>query len=211
MTMHVHEVHAAAVHAPLVLLPAAAAVDLAAALTGDRRQAALGRRLWWLEVGAAAFAGVAGLAASQEIKAEDPDTRDMLWLHGVGNVAGLLGGVGLAVWRSFRGPSVGQALLGLAAGGVSFFTAYLGGELVYGRGVGVRAQPALAANGVRRSPRLLSAAAPGVPARRGRGAGVAVPPRPRRGSPPPAARRGHRRASSAIDRAMIPASATASA
>ena len=160
MPMHVHEVHAAAVHAPLVLLPAAAAVDLAAALTGDRRQAALGRRLWWLEVGAAAFAGVAGLAASQEIKADDPDTQDMLWLHGVGNVAGLLGGVGLAVWRSLRGPSVGQALLGLAAGAASFFTAYLGGELVYGHGVGVRAQPALAANGVRRSPRLLSAAAP---------------------------------------------------
>ena len=160
MAMHVHEVHAAAVHAPLVLLPAAAAVDLAAALTGDRRRAALGRRLWWLEVGVAAFAGVSGLAASQEIKADDPDTQDMLWLHGVGNFAALLGITGLALWRQFRAPSVGQAALGLAATGAAVFTAYLGGEMVYGRGVGVRTQPALAPNGVRRSPRLLSAAAP---------------------------------------------------
>jgi len=162
MAMHVHEVHAAAVHAPLVLLPAAAAVDLAAALTGDRSRAALGRRLWWLNVGAAAFAGVAGLAASQEIKADDPEAQDMLWLHGIGNVGALLGGIGLAFWRSFRRPSIGQAAIGLAASGLALFTAYLGGEMVYGRGVGVRTQPALAPNGVRQSPRLLSASAPRV-------------------------------------------------
>ena len=43
MAMRVHELHAASTHAPLVLLPAAALVDLAAAVSGDRRQAALGR------------------------------------------------------------------------------------------------------------------------------------------------------------------------
>src|SRR5215471_19512999 len=114
MALHVHELHAAAVHAPLVLLPAAAAVDLGAAMSGSRPRAALGSRLWWWAVGGAAVAGVAGLAASQEIKADDPRTEDMLWLHGIGNFAILLGGVGMALWRTFRRPSVVQSAVGLA-------------------------------------------------------------------------------------------------
>src|SRR5262245_29180493 len=108
MAMHVHELHAAAVHAPLVLMPAAAAVDLGAAVSKNRRRAALGRQLWWLAVGGAAVAGLAGLAASQEIKADDPASEDMLWLHGIGNFAILLGGVGMALWRTFRRPSATQ-------------------------------------------------------------------------------------------------------
>ena len=106
MAMRVHELHAASTHAPLVLLPAAALVDLAAAVSGDRRQAALGRKLWWLGVGAGALAGVAGLAASQEIKAEDARSEDMMWLHGAANFMILLGATGIALWRTLRRPSV---------------------------------------------------------------------------------------------------------
>jgi len=86
MAMRVHELHAAMIHTPLVLLPAAALVDLGAATTGDARRAALGRRLWWLGVGAAGLAGVAGLAASQEIKADDSHAEDMMWLTVGGRV-----------------------------------------------------------------------------------------------------------------------------
>jgi uncharacterized membrane protein len=162
MAMHVHELHAASTHAPLVVLPAAALVDLAAALSGDRRQAALGRKLWWWGVGAGALAGVAGLAASQEIKAEDARSEDMMWLHGVANFAIVLGATGIALWRTFRRPSVGAAAVGLGACGVAVYTAYLGGEMVYARGVGVRTMPWIAPTGVRRSPSVLSTAAPGV-------------------------------------------------
>jgi uncharacterized membrane protein len=160
--MHIHELHAASTHAPLVLLPAAALVDLAATLSGDRRQAALGRKLWWLGVGAGALAGVAGLAASQEIKAEDPRSEDMMWLHGAANFAIVLGATGIALWRSFRRPSLGAAAAGLGACGVALYTAYLGGEMVYARGVGIRTMPWIAPTGVRRSPPVLSAAAPGM-------------------------------------------------
>jgi uncharacterized membrane protein len=159
MAMRVHELHAAAVHGPLVLLPAAAAVDLGAAISGNRRTAELGRRLWWFTVGAAGVAGIAGLAASQEVRTDEPETSDMLWLHGVGNFAILLGGLALALWRTYRRPSVAAASLGLGAAALAGYTAYLGGELVYTHGVGVRP------NGVRESPCLLSRAAPGTFAR----------------------------------------------
>jgi uncharacterized membrane protein len=162
MGMKVHELHAAAVHAPLVLLPAAAIVDFSAAVTGNRRRDALGRTLWWTGIGAAAVAGIAGLAASQETKAEDPHTEDMMWLHGIGNTAILLGALGVAAWRTGRRASLPQSIIGLAASGLSLFTAYLGGEMVYGRGVGVRAMPRIAPAGVRHSPSVLSASAPGT-------------------------------------------------
>ena len=162
MAMRVHELHAASTHAPLVLLPAAALVDLAAAVSGDRRQAALGRKLWWLGVGAGALAGVAGLAASQEIKAEDARSEDMMWLHGAANFMIVLGATGIALWRTVRRPSVASSAVGLGACALATYTAYLGGEMVYAHGVGVRTMPWIAPTGVRRSPSVLSAAAPAV-------------------------------------------------
>jgi uncharacterized membrane protein len=142
------------------LLPAAALVDLGAATSGDARTAALGRRLWWLGVGAAGLAGVAGLAASQEIKADDSHSSDMMWLHGIGNFTILLGGVGLALWRTYRRPTIAEAAIGLGASALSMYTAYLGGEMVYSHGIGVRAVPRVAPTGVRESPPLLSRQAP---------------------------------------------------
>ncbi len=162
MAMHVHELHAASTHAPLVILPAAALVDLVAAVSGDRRKAALGRKLWWWGVGAGAIAGVAGLAASQEIKAEDARSEDMMWLHGAANFAIVLGATGIALWRTFRRPSVTAAAVGLGACGAAIYTAYLGGEMVYAHGVGVRNMPWIAPTGVRRSPSVPSASAPGT-------------------------------------------------
>lgn len=162
MAMRVHEIHASTTHAPLVLLPAAALVDLTAAFSGDRRRAALGRKLWWWGVGAGALAGVAGLAASQEIKAEDARSEDMMWLHGAANFTILLGATGVALWRQFRRPSVASAAVGLGACGLALYTAYLGGEMVYAHGVGVRTMPWIAPTGVRNSPSVLSASAPGT-------------------------------------------------
>ena len=162
MAMHIHELHAASTHAPLVILPAAALVDLAAAVSGDRGQAALGRKLWWLGVGAGALAGVAGLAASQEIRADDARSEDMMWLHGAANFAIVLGATGIALWRTFRRPSVGAAAIGLGACTAALYTAYLGGEMVYAHGIGVRNMPWIAPTGVRRSPSVLSPSAPGT-------------------------------------------------
>jgi uncharacterized membrane protein len=160
--MRVHEVHAAVVHTPLVLLPASALIDLRASLGGRRADGELGRTFWWLAIGSAALAGVAGMAASQEVKADDDQgTADMMWIHGVGNTAILLSGLGMAVWRTFRRPSLAQSMVGLGTSALAIFTAYLGGEMVYGRGVGVRAMPGQAPVGVADSPPVLSREAPG--------------------------------------------------
>jgi uncharacterized membrane protein len=160
--MRVHELHSAAVHAPLALLPTAAAVDLAAALTGDKALRRMGGMLWGIGAGASVFAGLAGLAASQEVRAEDPATSDMMWLHGVANVGITCTAVGMTVYRAGRRPSVTQATLGLLACGLAMYTAYLGGEMVYERGVGVAPMPDGSRQGVGRSPALLSRQAPGT-------------------------------------------------
>jgi uncharacterized membrane protein len=162
MGMRVHELHSAMVHSPLTILPMAAAVDLAAAITGRRSQARLGRQLWWVGAGGGLLAGVAGLAASQEVKTGNARSKDMIWLHGIGNVGLVLGAFGMAAWRRTHRPTTVQATLGLLACGVSLYTAYLGGEMVYGQGIGVRAMPSGTAGGVDASPPVLSRAAPGT-------------------------------------------------
>jgi uncharacterized membrane protein len=160
--MHVHELHAAAVHAPLVLLPSSAICDLVAVASRRPDLDRLGRRLWWWTVGAGAVAGLAGLAASQEVKANEPRTEDRIWAHGIGNFTILVGGIGIALYRTVRRPSLVQSLLGLAASGLAMYTAYLGGEIVYGHGAGVRAMAPGAPAGVKRSVPVLSAQAPGM-------------------------------------------------
>ena len=165
MPMQLHELHPSLVHLPLVVLPTAALVDVAAVSTGRRVRRVLldaaGKRLWWAGVGAAAFAGIAGMAASQEVRADDPRARDAMWVHGIGNVGILLGGVGLAAWRSTHRATVASAALAASAVGASLYTAWLGGQLVYTHGVGVKTSPATAANGVAVEMPLRSLRAPG--------------------------------------------------
>ena len=158
MPMQLHELHPAVIHAPLMLLPAAATADvMAASASGFARRRLLdaaGRRLWWAGVGAAAFAGLAGMAASQEIELPGERARDAMWLHGMGNVGILLASAGLAAWRSGHRATLASAALGAGAVGAAIYTAWLGGELVYTHGAGVRGV------GEARGTRLLSAGAP---------------------------------------------------
>lgn len=161
MGMRLHELHAAVIHAPLALVPTAAALDLVAAISGDEdgASARVGRALWGVGAGAALFAGLAGFAASQEVKADDPLAQDMMLVHGAGNLGLTLAAIGVAAWRATNGPSLLTAAMGLVASMGSVYTAYLGGELVYGSGVGVKALTT-APQGVRDSPPLLSPEAP---------------------------------------------------
>lgn len=139
MPMRTHELHPAIVHAPLTLLPLAAAVDLAAALSPrDRRLDAAGRGLWWATAGGGLLVGLAGMAASQEIELRSDRARDMMFLHGIGNFGLVLSAFGVAAWRSRNGASLTSAAAGVAAAAASMYTAYLGGELVYSHGAGVK-------------------------------------------------------------------------
>ena len=138
MGMKVHELHPMLVHSPLTLLPMAAGVDLWSSLTGRKSADRLGASLWWAGAASGLLAGLAGLAASQEVSADNQEIRDRMFLHGAGNVALVLSAFGMAAWRMGRRPSLIQALIGTAACGAAVYTAYLGGELVYHDGAGVK-------------------------------------------------------------------------
>jgi uncharacterized membrane protein len=155
--MRIHELHPSTVHAPLMLLPATAIVDLLAALRPfDRRLDRAGRRLWWGTAGGALFVGLTGMAASQEIELREERARDMMFLHGIGNFALVLSAFGVAAWRSRHRASLTSAAAGLLASAASVYTAYLGGELVYAHGAGVKALGGAAAE----APPLFSPRAP---------------------------------------------------
>ena len=162
MAMKLHELHPSMIHAPLVLLPTAALVDFAAAGTRGTRLSRTGATLWTLGAGAGLLAGLAGMAASQEVKADDKAVDDAMWLHGIGNLGLVVAAASMALFRMRRRPSVTSAVIGLAASGASIYTAYLGGELVYGSGVGVKSMSERAQAGVKPGvPDVLSAQAPG--------------------------------------------------
>jgi uncharacterized membrane protein len=162
MSMRTHELHPALVHAPLTLLPAAAAVDLlAAGRPRDRMLDGLGRTLWWATAASGLLAGLAGMAASQEIELPGETTRDMMFLHGMGNLAVVVSALGVALLRTGRKASYTTAAAGLAATGAAVYTAWLGGELVYTHGAGVTRLGGAQAE----APALFSRAAPGRLAR----------------------------------------------
>lgn len=162
MPLRTHELHPSLVHAPLVLLPATAALDLLAALRPrDRRLDRAARRLWWATAGGSLFVGLTGMAASQQIELRSERARDMMFLHGMGNFLLVLSAFGVASWRARNRASITSAAAGLAAATASVYTAYLGGELVYTHGAGVKALGGAAAE----APALLSREAPGRLAR----------------------------------------------
>ncbi len=138
MPLRTHELHPSTVHAPLVLVPAAGIVDLlAASAPSDGTLDSMGRKLWWAAAGSGLFAGLAGMAASQEIELDDEHARDMMFLHGMGNLGLVLAAFGVAAWRSANRASLTSGIAGLAATAAAAYTAYLGGELVYSHGAGV--------------------------------------------------------------------------
>jgi uncharacterized membrane protein len=148
MAFHAHELHPSVVHLPIALLPTAAVMDALAASAEDRTLDRVGCGLWWSVSAAGLLAGLSGMAASQEVRADEPRARRRLLLHGLGNAAVLTAALGVTLWRSARRASWGTAGLGLLATGVALVTASIGGEMVYSDGVGVKAQ------GVGNSPAL---------------------------------------------------------
>jgi len=133
MSLSVHELHAATYHAPLALLPSAAAVDFAAALVGgDNRTplSRLGRLLWWLAASAGIASAVAGLAAIPKCREDTTEghrlLRDMIRLHSVEGTALILIEVAIAVRRTFHRPRGTESLATLVASTAGTFAAFLG-------------------------------------------------------------------------------------
>ncbi len=153
--LRAHEVHPLLVHAPLTLLPVAAGLDTLAAITGNRFAERAGCWAWFAGTSGGLAAGLAGSAASQEVKAAE-HARDMMFVHGLGNLGIVLTAAGMALWRASHRANPASALLGLSACAAAVYTGWLGGELVYAHGVGVKGMGTIVAEGVADSPPLFS-------------------------------------------------------
>lgn len=149
MAMKLHELHPSLVHFPLALLPLSIGADLLGRVTGNESLLDLGRRTMPLAAAGGLVAGVAGLMAQTEVKAEG-GAMDLLKTHRTLNL-GLVAIAGaMAAQRSRSGkPSAAYIGLGLAGIAAMTYSAYLGGEMVYRDGVGIEA-----ADGVRKRPRV---------------------------------------------------------
>jgi uncharacterized membrane protein len=137
MALRIHEVHPSLVHYPLVLVPVSIIADLIGRVTGRRFFNRVGGTLMPVAAASGVVAAGAGLVAQSAVQAEGR-AHDLLATHRNLN-AGLVVLTGLmALLRSRRDePSLGYLAAGVAAIAAMNYTAYLGGEMVYARGVGV--------------------------------------------------------------------------
>lgn len=139
MAIELHETHPSLVHFPLSFFPLSIAADAVGEALDRDDLREMGRLTMPLAAGAAAAAGVSGLVAQQEVDGSE-HAFDMLITHrNLNLLAGALVG-GMAAWRWSRdrvGP--GYLAAGLAGLGAMFYSAWLGGEMVYSHGLGVEA------------------------------------------------------------------------
>lgn len=137
MPMRLQELHPSLVHFPIALLPVALGADALGRLTGNETLLEVGKKGIALAAASGVVAGAAGFIAQQTVNLDD-HTTDMLITHRDLNV-GVVGLTALmAGWRAKRRrPTLGYLAAGLAGIGVVTYSAYLGGKMVYGHGVGV--------------------------------------------------------------------------
>jgi uncharacterized membrane protein len=147
MAVKLHELHPSLVHYPLALLPLSIGADVLGSATGNEQLLDLGKRTMPLVALSGLVAGVAGLMAQTEVKANGA-AMDMLKTHRTLNL-GLVTIAGAMAARRARTDKPSAAYLGLGLAGIAalMYSAYLGGEMVYHKGVGVEA-----ADGVREQP-----------------------------------------------------------
>lgn len=135
--MQLHELHPALVHFPIVLLPASLAADASG-------MDAAGRTGIVLTAATAALAATTGLVAQEEVEV-DGKAHDLLATHRTLNL-GVLGlTTAMALYRTTqKRVGLGYLAAGLLGLGVTAYSAYLGGRMVYGHGVGVEPAGGLA-------------------------------------------------------------------
>ena len=138
MPMRLQELHSAAVHYPVALLPLAIGADMLGAVTGSRMLSDVGRVGIALGAGSAMLAGAAGLIAQEAVVA-DGHAHDVLVTHRTLNISLTVLTTGMAVYRAgVEKPGVGYLALGAASLGALVYSAYLGGHMVYELGVGIK-------------------------------------------------------------------------
>ncbi|MBA2660686.1 MAG: DUF2231 domain-containing protein [Bradymonadaceae bacterium] len=137
MAMRLQEIHPALSHYPIALIPVSVIADALGTLTDNRSLLEVGRITMPIAAASAALTAVAGLVAQESVKTHG-DARDMLTTHRNLNIGALAVTTAMAIWRfGRRKPGAAYLALGAATIGTLVYSAYLGGHMVYARGVGV--------------------------------------------------------------------------
>lgn len=137
MPMRLQELHPSLVHFPIALLPVAVGADALGRLTGNESLMDMGKKTIALTALSGVVTGAAGFIAQQTVNLDD-HTTDMLITHRDLNVGAVALTTLMAAWRAKRRrPTLGYLAAGLAGIGMVTYSAYLGGKMVYGHGVGV--------------------------------------------------------------------------
>lgn len=137
MAMRLQELHPALVHLPLALFPASLAADLIGSRSANPALLQAGRLGILAATGGALASAITG-AIAQQTSTFDQDSRDLLVTHRTLNL-GLISVIGGMAAHRLRGRSPGPTYLaiGAAAMGLMTYSAYLGGVMVYQKGIGV--------------------------------------------------------------------------
>ncbi|WP_230467849.1 DUF2231 domain-containing protein [Lujinxingia vulgaris] len=153
MATRLHVLHPMLVHMPLALMPVAIGADVLGKFTGQRGLCELGRRAMGLTAVGGVLSSVSGLVAQEAVHLEGEEARAKLVTHRNLNLGITAAALVMVGWRRrMKEPSPGYLLSGFGGLAGLFYTAWLGGELVYRHGAGVER-----AGGVReeKSPELL--------------------------------------------------------
>jgi len=137
MAIRLQEMHPALVHLPIALLPLAVGADVVGSVTGNEPVLSFGQKAICIAAAGAVASAVTGLIAGEEVNVEGA-LQDMLITHRNLNFIATVVASSMALWRvNHRKPSAAYLGVGARGVGVLAYTAYLGGKLVYGVGVGV--------------------------------------------------------------------------
>lgn len=138
MAMRLHELHPSLSHYPVALLPVSVGCDICGVWMDNENYLTVGRMTMPMMAASAAVAGVAGILAQEEVIADD-DGTEMLKTHRNLNLATLGITSAMAVYRLRRSrPSWTYLSIGVGATAMVAYSAYLGGKMVYQKGMGVK-------------------------------------------------------------------------
>lgn len=137
MAMRLNEVHPSLTHYPIAMIPVAMGVEFAAKITGREDLDRLGRVAVPSATAAAVATGLSGLMVEQQVRGSEEAGR-MLSRHRNLNLGVVAATTAMSAYRIGGGrPGWGYLLGGAASVGTLLYSAYLGGRMVYGEGMGV--------------------------------------------------------------------------
>lgn len=135
--MRMQEIHPSLVHYPIALVPLSVGLDLVGTATKNKKLLEFGKLTMPIAAAAAGLAGAAGLLAQEQVQLDQETARILKWHRNI-NITATSAAAALAFYRvTEKKPSTAYLAGGIGLIGAYMVSAYLGGKMVYGKGVGV--------------------------------------------------------------------------